>query len=59
MDTIIYVIIGIFVLLYIIDKKELVKLDIENLTVDETGETVAIATILTMVKMLDQSADEA
>ncbi len=26
---------------------------------DETGETVAIATILTMVKMLDQSADEA
>jgi hypothetical protein len=40
MDTIIYIIIGIFVLLYIIDKKELVKLDIEKLTVDGTVETV-------------------
>ena len=36
MDTIIYVIIGIFVLLYVIDKKELVKLDVEKLTLDKT-----------------------
>ena len=40
MDTIIYVIIGIFVLLYVIDKKELVKLNVKTSTIDETGETV-------------------
>ena len=45
MDTIIYVIIGIFVLLYVIDKKELVKLDVEKLTLDKTvGSTKIVLT---------------
>ena len=42
MDTIIYVIIGIFVLLYIIDKKELVKVDseiIDEVIDGKTGKT--------------------
>ena len=43
MDTIIYVIIGIFVLMYIIDKKEIVKVDseiIDEVIDDKTGKTV-------------------
>jgi len=40
MDTIIYVIIGIFVLLYVIDKKELVKLNVKTPTIDETVKPV-------------------
>ena len=39
MDTIVYVIIGILLLLYIVDKKEVVKLEIEK-SVDESGEKV-------------------
>jgi len=40
MDTIIYVIIGIFVLLYVIDKKELVKINVKTPTIGETVKPV-------------------
>ena len=40
MDTIVYVIIGIFVLFYIIDKKALVKPTIEQISVDEDGSLI-------------------
>ena len=40
MDTIVYVIIGIFVLFYIIDKKALVKPTIEQISIDEDGSLI-------------------
>lgn len=38
MNTLVYVFVGIVIILYIIDKKEIVKPDFEGFTIDENGE---------------------
>jgi len=38
MNTLVYVFVGIIVILYIIDKKEIVKPEIEEFMIDKNGE---------------------